>query len=90
MLDFLQHEPAVEEALYVNAIGREVIKWAKDYDPRLLAQKVDTDAGLLLREIQSILNDDTLDDPECFYRIDAIVMAFHRAGLSTNRHWEVE
>ncbi|MCI9512532.1 MAG: hypothetical protein HFG13_09150 [Oscillibacter sp.] len=37
-------------------------------------------------EIQTILNDETPDDPACFRRIDAIVEAFHRNGLSAARH----
>ena len=80
----------IDEELYVRAVGREVVKWAKNVDTRLLARQVNTDAVLLLKEIQSILDDETLDDPECFYRIDAIVSSFHRAGLSTPRHWELE
>lgn len=78
------------EELYARAIGKQVISWAKSCAPHLLGQQIAADALLLLKEIQSILNDDTYDDPECFYRIDAIVTAFHRAGLSTDRHWELE
>ena len=78
------------EPLYAQAIGRELIQWAKEYSPQLLAEQVNTEAVLLLKEIQRILDDDTLDDPECFYRIDAIVSAFHRAGLDTTRHWELD
>ena len=81
---------AFEEELYARAIGREIMNWAKSHDLHLLGQQADRDALLLLKEIQSILNDDTLDDPECFYRIDAIVSAFHRVGLSTDRHWDVD
>ena len=44
----------------------------------------------LLRQIKEILDDDTLDDPTCFQRIDAIVTAFQDAGLSTRRHWACE
>ena len=80
----------INEDLYIRAIGCEVVKWAKNVDTPLLARQVNTDAVLLLKEIQSILDDETLDDPECFYRIDAIVSSFHRMGLSTTRHWELE
>ena len=78
------------ESLYAQTLGRELIKWAREYDPYLFSLQVNTEAVLLLKEIQSILDDETLDDPECFYRIDAIVCAFHRAGLDTTRHWELD
>lgn len=78
------------EDFYARAIGKEVLAWAKSHAPHLLGQQIAVDALLLLKQIQSILNDDTYDDPECFYRIDAIVTAFHEAGLSTDRHWELE
>ena len=87
---YIQNEPTVSEELYARAIGHKLIKWAKEYDPDLLLQQINTDAVLLLKEIQCILNDETLDDPDCFYRIDAIVSAFHCAGLSTTRHWELD
>ena len=35
-----------------------------------------------LRHIQKILADDTLDDPECFHRIEAIVSLLEDMGLS--------
>ena len=39
---------------------------------------------------KTILDDESLDDPNCALRIDAIVRVFHDAGLSTDRHWEWE
>ena len=76
--------------LYANAIGQEVLRYLKTCDPSFLAEQAERSAVALLGEIQQILNDDTLGDPECFYRIDEIVSAFHRAGLSTSRHQTVE
>jgi len=80
----------VSESLYAQSIGNAVLRWAKEYHPQLLAAQANSDAIFILQEIQRILDDDTLNDPECFYRIDAIVSTFHRAGLSTTRHSEVE
>ena len=40
----------------------------------------------VLSEIKQVLDDPSLDDPECFYRIDSIVDVFYQAGLSTRRH----
>ena len=39
-------------------------------------------ASCALRNIQKILADDTLDDPECFHRIEAIVSLLEDMGLS--------
>ncbi len=44
----------------------------------------------LIEQIRDILNDDTLTDPECFYRIEALVDAFADVGLYTTRHQELE
>ena len=38
-------------------------------------------ASRALRNIQKILADDTLDDPECFHRIEAIVSLLEDMGL---------
>jgi len=80
----------IPESLYAQSIGNAVIRWAKEYRPELLAAQINSDAIFILQEIQRILDDNTLNDPECFYRIDAIVSVFHHAGLSTTRHCEVE
>lgn len=48
---------------------------------------VDSAAYCALLKIQRILKDDTLEDPECFYRIEAIVHEFERLGSGCgNRH----
>ena len=39
-------------------------------------------ASRALRSIQEILGDDTLDDPKCFHRIEAIVSLLEDMGLS--------
>lgn len=80
----------VEERLCVQAIGWDFLQYAKQYDIHDLARRVDSDAVALIKEIKAILDDTTLDDPECFFRIDSIVMAFYNHNLNTNRHWELE
>ena len=39
-------------------------------------------ASRALRNIQEILADDAMDDPECFHRIEAIVSLLEDMGLS--------
>lgn len=78
------------DEFYANIIGTEVLKWLKEFHPESLAEKVENKTMSVLQEIESILNDDALDDSECFYRIDAIVRAFQNAGISVDRHWELD
>lgn len=78
----------LEDELYVQTLGWEVLNYLKSSEERLLElrQAVDRDALRVLEKIQCILNDDTVDDPECFERIEAIVKTFHENNLSTTRH----
>ncbi len=40
-----------------------------------------------LSEIREIIRDERLDDPECFQKIEEIILALERAGLDTGfRH----
>ena len=45
-------------------------------------------ASRALRNIQKILADDTLDDPECFHRIEAIVSLLEDMGLSCGGRYD--
>lgn len=78
---------SIFEELYAQAIGTEVLKCLhREGLLKALAQETESAALRVLSEIQTILNDGTLDDPDCFRRIDDIVSAFHAQGLSTARH----
>ena len=89
MIPCSEYTPTIEETLYAKAIGLQILTYAKESNQHQLARQVECDAIRLLREIQEILNDTTLDDKNCFYRIDAIVCAFQENGLFTNRHLEL-
>lgn len=87
--DFLPDE------LWANVIAQEMVRYARATGAGVMAGRVDSEAVRVLSEIKAALDDPDLDDPdlddpECFYRIDAIVSAFYRAGLSTRRHEECE
>lgn len=82
--DFLPDE------LWANVIAQEMVRYARATGAEVMAGRVDSEAVRVLSEIKAALDDPDLDDPECFYRIDAIVSAFYRAGLSTRRHEEYE
>ena len=76
-------EWTVSESLAAQAIGRAVLD---NLDRESLALAVNAAALELLEEIRVILNDERLDDRECFHRIDALVSAFDRRGIAVARH----
>ena len=76
--------------LCANAIGSYTITYLDCLSDEAIAHMTELCAVQLLRRIKEILDDEALDDPTCFQRIDAIVSAWHEAGLETDRHWECE
>ncbi len=49
-------------------------------------QVVEKKCYLTLLKIKSIVDDDRLDDPECFMRIEEVVCALEELGCYTTRH----
>lgn len=76
---------AVAEALWAKSIGREALDFIKSRGVSM-EQSVHDEAVILLEKIRAILDDNTLDDPQCFHRIEAIVDAFSDADIPTARH----
>lgn len=76
--------------LCANAIGSYIITYLDCLSDEAIAHMTELCAVQLLRRIKEILDDEALDDLTCFQRIDAIVSAWHEAGLETDRHWECE
>ena len=81
-------EISLEDKLYAEKLGWDVLKYLKDNEERLhgLRQSLDSDAMRILNKILYILNDDFLDDEDCFERIESIVKIFHENNISTTRH----
>ena len=46
----------------------------------LLAELIQNRACQALEDIRKVLDDDRLDDPTCFYRIEEIVKIYEKAG----------
>ena len=51
-----------------------------------IANIVELEAYKVLNEIKEIIEDNTLDDPECFARIDAIIHAFYKISVR-DKYW---
>ena len=80
----------VSKELCAKAIGEQVMNYVEALVRDSLADLAEREAVVALCKIKAILDDESLDDPNCALRIDAIVRVFHDAGLSTDRHWEWE
>lgn len=78
----------IAEELYAQSLGWEVLRFLKREEENLLNlyRETDSEALRVLEEIRRVLDDDTLDDPDCFRRIEAVVKAFHAHDISTTRH----
>lgn len=79
-------EEHTERTLLKQVVGAAVLEYMRKYEPQSLFLELDSEATKILREIQTILDDETLDDPACFQKIEAIVSVFHDHGLYTYRH----
>lgn len=78
----------IEESLYAQVLGKELLCHLENEESKVLQRisEIDSKAVEILEEIRAILNDDTLDDPDCLERIDQIVSLYHKNDISTNRH----
>lgn len=83
-------DPVLSDELWAQVIAQEMLRYARAIGAETMARGVDSAALRVLSEIKQILDDPSLDDPECFYRVDSIVSAFYRAGLATRRHEDCE
>ena len=81
---------SIEETLFAQAIGQQMLNYGKQYPIQSLASLINSEAISVIKEIKAVLDNDQLDDPSCFYRIDEIVRIFQTHHLSTERDWELE
>ena len=49
-----------------RAIGWEVLQWLRREHQEVLPRQIEGDAVRVLEKIKTVLNDDTLSDPDCF------------------------
>lgn len=84
------YDPTKNDFLYAQSIGMDVLRYLRQFSSFEYAQRVDSEAVLLVHAILKILDDQTLKDPECFEQIEAIIDVYWRHGLRTTRHLEYE
>ncbi len=76
----------IPKALYNKTLEQLVMTYVSTLSIEELAPRLNAEAMNLLSEIKAILDDDAVEDPECFHRIDEIVSAFWAKGIYTSRH----
>lgn len=80
------NEQQILRDLYIRELGELNIRFWESADPAAALPAVESRTLRLIAEIKSVLDDETLDDPECFHRIERIVNALAAGGVSTTRH----
>ena len=79
-------ELSVKDELYARAIGWKILEYLRQTGSKEAVTEMERDALCILEKIRKILNDDSLDDPDCFQRIELIVNTFYTNGIDTSRH----
>lgn len=78
-------------ALYYASLGKMVLDHVGKIDPAVIEKAMESRAVRTLEAIRWVLEDDALDDPECFQRVDDLVMLYFRElEIRINRHNELE
>jgi len=80
-------ELTIQEEFAAQAIGAEALKYLKQvWTPDALALRAEDQALKALEEIRRVLDDEALEDPECFRRIQAILSVLEKNDIYTTRH----
>lgn len=86
-----QRDDETAEGLYYASLGKAVLEYTGLIHPEVMEKAMESRAVRTLEAIRRVLEDERYDDPECFERVDALVMLYYRElGVSVNRHNELE
>lgn len=69
------------ERILCDTIAKEVLPALRIDSQKLVEMK----CYQLIQKIHEIVSDDTLDDPECFWRIEQIICALEEFGIDGGR-----
>lgn len=79
------NDPNIKQ-VYAKALGDLILSYLDTQDFSPLPRTVETHALETISRIKAVLDDVTLDDSDCYGRIEAIVEEFYNTGLYTFRH----
>lgn len=80
----------VHDTLYQQALGELMLKAGRAAQEEEIARLAGHSAIEILEKIRNILNDESLNDRDCFLKIDSIVSMFHANAINTDRHIEYD
>ena len=84
------YSPGAREVLYQRAVGEIMMNAGRAAQEEEIARLAGHSAIEILEKIRSILNDESLNDRDCFLKIDSIVSVFHANAIDTDRHIECD
>lgn len=61
----------IEDELYARSLGWEVLRYLRqnEHDPQRIGQDAEYSPVRMLEQIRQILDDNTIEDPECLEKI---------------------
>ena len=84
-----QNGYAVPAGLYYAVVGQMVVEHMERVHPTVLSHAMETRAVQTLEAIRCVLENDRLDDQDCYKRIDNLVqLFFQELEIRIDRHGE--
>lgn len=74
------------KAVYVRGIGELTLKFWESVKREELVPVMESKALDIIAEIKAVLDNEALNDKECFQRIEDIITIFQANGIDTTRH----
>lgn len=75
------------KAILISALKEGELEVTSPWSDETFVRVCEGKCYQMLSDIRDIIADDSVDDPECFLRIESIVSLFEREGISAgNRH----
>lgn len=74
------------KAVYVRAIGELTLKFWESVKREELVPVMESKALDIIAEIKAVLDNEALNDKECFQRIEDIITILQANGIDTTRH----
>lgn len=85
--DLDDRERRTRETMLALSIGEAVLAYMKQAGVMQdIYRAVDSRAVRMLEMIARALDDDTLDDPECFWKIERVMDVLEENWIGTSRH----
>lgn len=69
---------SIADELFARSLGWEVLRYLRqnEHDSQRIGQDAECDPVRILEQIRQILDDDTIEDPECLEKIRQILNEF--------------